>query len=112
MQVSEEEWRAKYESMKAALPTYKKMKKELGDVEVRRVCSDNLGSAGMLPFKETMSLEIAVTVPRICPGFAEVFVLAYTEEVLASEEERLLRALKSVEKKQGVAGLMRQISMR
>jgi len=33
-QVSEEEWRTKYESMKAALPTYKKMKKELGDVEV------------------------------------------------------------------------------
>mmetsp|Transcript_19160 Transcript_19160/g.53649 ORF Transcript_19160/g.53649 Transcript_19160/m.53649 type:complete len:674 (-) Transcript_19160:217-2238(-) len=72
--VSEEEWRAKYESMKAALPTYKKMKKELGDVE------------------------------------AEVFVLAYTEEVLASEEERLLRALKSVEKKQGVAGFSDVVS--
>ena len=34
LQVSEEEWRAKYESMKSALPTYKKMKKELGDTEV------------------------------------------------------------------------------
>ena len=33
--VSEEEWRLKYESMKAALPQYKKMKKELGDIEVR-----------------------------------------------------------------------------
>ena len=32
--MSEEEWRAKYEAMKAALPTYKKMKKELGDIEV------------------------------------------------------------------------------
>jgi len=36
-QVSEEEWRNKYESMKAALPEYKKMKKELGDVEVRYI---------------------------------------------------------------------------
>lgn len=34
--VSDEEWRLKYESMKAALPQYKKMKKELGDVEVWR----------------------------------------------------------------------------
>ena len=33
--VSEEEWRLKYESMKAALPQYKKMKKELGDIEVK-----------------------------------------------------------------------------
>ena len=33
--VSEEEWRLKYESMKAALPLYKKMKKELGDIEVK-----------------------------------------------------------------------------
>lgn len=32
--VSEEEWRQKYEAMKAALPQYKKMKKELGDIEV------------------------------------------------------------------------------
>ena len=32
--VSDEEWRQKYESMKAALPQYKKMKKELGDIEV------------------------------------------------------------------------------
>ena len=31
--VSEEEWRTKYESMKSALPQYKKMKKELGDLE-------------------------------------------------------------------------------
>ncbi|KAJ9520358.1 hypothetical protein QJQ45_030297 [Haematococcus lacustris] len=31
--VSEEEWRAKYEAMKSALPQYKKMKKELGDIE-------------------------------------------------------------------------------
>ncbi len=31
--VSEEEWRAKYESMRAQLPAYKAMKKELGAVE-------------------------------------------------------------------------------
>ncbi|KAG2490551.1 hypothetical protein HYH03_010945 [Edaphochlamys debaryana] len=30
---SEEEWRNKYESMKSKLPVYKKMKKELGDIE-------------------------------------------------------------------------------
>ncbi|GFR42598.1 hypothetical protein Agub_g3529 [Astrephomene gubernaculifera] len=30
---SEEEWRNKYESMKSKLPIYKKMKKELGDLE-------------------------------------------------------------------------------
>jgi hypothetical protein len=38
MQVSEEEWRAKYEAMRAALPQYKTMKKELGDLEVTCVC--------------------------------------------------------------------------
>jgi hypothetical protein len=32
--VSEEEWRQKYEAMKAAVPQYKKLKKELGDIEV------------------------------------------------------------------------------
>lgn len=30
---SEEDWRAKYESMKSQLPTYKRMKKELGEIE-------------------------------------------------------------------------------
>lgn len=34
---------------------------------------------------------------------SEVFVLAYTEEILASEEARLDAALKAVEKKKGVA---------
>ena len=34
---------------------------------------------------------------------AEVFVLAYTEEILAEEEAKLMGALKSVEKQQGVA---------
>ena len=34
--VSEEEWKLKYDNMKAALPQYKKMKKELGDIEVCR----------------------------------------------------------------------------
>lgn len=32
--MSEEEWRAKYEAMKASVPMFKKMKKELGDIEV------------------------------------------------------------------------------
>uniref|UniRef100_A0A7S0WQ24 IFT81 calponin homology domain-containing protein n=1 Tax=Chlamydomonas leiostraca TaxID=1034604 RepID=A0A7S0WQ24_9CHLO len=72
--VSEEEWRLKYEAMKAALPTYKKMKKELGDIE------------------------------------AEVFVLAYTEEVLAAQEAELQAALKSIEKKQGIAGFADVVS--
>uniref|UniRef100_A0A7R9YTN5 IFT81 calponin homology domain-containing protein n=1 Tax=Chlamydomonas euryale TaxID=1486919 RepID=A0A7R9YTN5_9CHLO len=66
--VSEEEWRAKYESMKAALPAYKKMKKELGDIE------------------------------------AEVFVLAYTEELLVEQESALNRSLERTARKQGVAG--------
>ncbi|KAG1672417.1 hypothetical protein FOA52_013202 [Chlamydomonas sp. UWO 241] len=66
--VSEEEWRSKYESMKAALPSYKKMKKELGDIE------------------------------------AEVFVLAYTEELLADQEGSLNKNLAATARKQGVAG--------
>lgn len=66
--VSEEEWRQKYESMKSALPQYKKMKKELGDIE------------------------------------AEVFVLAYTEELLMEQEAALNHNLKQTAKKHGVAG--------
>lgn len=66
--VSEEEWRQKYESMKSALPQYKKMKKELGDIE------------------------------------AEVFVLAYTEELLQEQEGGLNSKLKQTAKKHGVAG--------
>lgn len=66
--VSEEEWRQKYESMKSALPQYKKMKKELGDIE------------------------------------AEVFVLAYTEELLMEQEAALNSNLKQTARKHGVAG--------
>ncbi|GAX78455.1 hypothetical protein CEUSTIGMA_g5895.t1 [Chlamydomonas eustigma] len=66
--VSDEEWRQKYESMKSALPQYKKMKKELGDIE------------------------------------AEVFVLAYTEELLQAQEEALNTSIKKTAKKHGVAG--------
>eukprot|EP00798_Chlamydomonas_sp_ICE-L_P015561 gene15561-21655_t len=51
--VSDEDWRVKYEGLKANLPQYKKMKKDLGDIE------------------------------------AEVFVLAYTEELLQSQESAL-----------------------
>ncbi|PNW70526.1 hypothetical protein CHLRE_17g723600v5 [Chlamydomonas reinhardtii] len=65
---SEEEWRTKYESMKSKLPIYKKMKKELGDLE------------------------------------AEVFVLAHTEELLASQEGGLLEKVKRLEKQQGISG--------
>mmetsp|Transcript_9266 Transcript_9266/g.19811 ORF Transcript_9266/g.19811 Transcript_9266/m.19811 type:complete len:706 (+) Transcript_9266:158-2275(+) len=66
--VSEEEWRQKYEAMKAALPQYKKMKKELGDIE------------------------------------AEVFVLAYTEELLQQQDQTLSSMIKQIERKQGIAG--------
>lgn len=72
--VSEEEWRQKYEAMKAALPAYKKMKKELGDIE------------------------------------AEGFVLAYTEELLAAQEAELQGALKTIERKQGIAGFADVVS--
>lgn len=66
--VSEEEWRQKYESMKNKLPAYKRMKKELGDLE------------------------------------AEVFVLAHTEEILASQVEGIMSSVRAIEKSKGIAG--------